>query len=187
MILGADMRAGCPGPGDQFSVVMNGAVVGTFTFAAGGREATTFAIGPDSMRLYAFDIDDVWVFDTGSARLTRGCAVIQPQVGGFAPGGYVRIFVMPDEIRPGCGAPGRRVGLVRDGVRLVPDLPWQPGEYRPSPPVEFKQPDIVVRAPDTGSGGAPRAAAAPATALATLIAGCSALFAAALVLRVRCR
>jgi hypothetical protein len=99
----------------------------------------------------------------------------------------VRIFVMPDEIRPGCGAPGRRVGLVRDGVRLVPDLPWQPGEYRPSPPVEFKQPDIVVRAPDTGSGGAPEAAGSPAAALATLIAGCCALFAAALVLRVRCR
>jgi hypothetical protein len=170
IVVGADQRMHCPTPGSHFGVWLNGQTIGEYTFAAGQTVATTFVVGPDSMRLSAIDIDAAIVIDAAGRTTGTNCAVIEG-VSGFVPPDSVRVYVMPDELRPGCGAPGRRVVLLRDGQRLAPVLDWRTGNIERTQ--EFTlQPPVVP--PNTGTGDA-NDHARPALALATLVLGLMAL------------
>jgi hypothetical protein len=153
--------------------MLNGTTIGDYVFAPGQTVATAFVAGPDSMRFSAIDIDAAIVIDAAGRTTGTNCAVIEG-VSGFVPQDFVRVYVMPDELRPGCGAPGRRVVLLRDGQRLAPVLDWRTGSIEIGRPFEIAQPPVVP--PNTGIGDAnDRARPAPALVLATLLLGALAL------------
>lgn len=162
-IIGERARPGCPTDGATFGLLLGGAPVGTFTFREGTNAATTFVVGPDSMRFYAADISSADVIDRAGRVTGRDCAVIQP-LSGFVPPGSVYVIVMPDELLPGCGAPGRMVRLLRDGAELVP-FEWAPGDAGPA--FEVK-PRVVLPNTGDGSSGLP---ALPRIATFVLILG----------------
>jgi hypothetical protein len=164
----AATRAGCPTAGDQITPGLGGpgAAGPSLAFAPGTSAEITWVDGGDSMRFYASDITDAWVLDVASGRLTKNCAVIVSVSGGLTPPGFVRVFVLSDEVRPGCGAPGRMVRVVRGKTLLDPILAWQPGALAQSPSFTVLVPHVTP--PNAGDGAS--AARADRTPLAVAVA-----------------
>lgn len=80
------------------------------------------------------------------------CAVVrQLSGGGLIPPGAVRVFVLSEEVRPGCGAPGRPVRFYRNGAPLDPTIPWRAGPFSYPDGFEFV-PATDILLPNTGLG-----------------------------------
>ncbi len=179
IVSGADFRSGCPAVGQPVTIPVDGAPARTLPFALGQSQSTTFVVGGDSMRVFTTDAD--------AARIDgKDCAVVIP-LEGFAliPPGSVRIFVMSEEVRPGCGAPGRLVRFVLHDTPLDPLVPWRAGnvderiDFTPASlatPTASATPTPRSRviAPDTGTGPSADGGTTPTwpiVALALLCAG----------------
>ena len=96
---------------------------------------------------------------------------------GFVAPGEVRVFVLSDEVRPGCGAPGLQVRLLRGDTLLDPILHWQAGDLQQPP--QFTVAVTNVTPPNTGDGTSaarpdrtPLAVALALAAFATMALGC---------------
>lgn len=156
IIEGADTRAGCPRPGDSIVPSSDGVPptpAPAQPFAPGTTAATSWVANGDSMRFVAVDVTGAWVFDPAAGRLTQDCAETHDVVA-FVPERTVRVFVLSDEARPGCGAPGRLVRLLRDGLPLAPDIVWQAGDVSQTlPRFELASSDSRISPPNTGSAG----------------------------------
>ncbi len=156
IVEGADTRAGCPRPGDSIVPSSDGVPptpAPALPFAPGTTVATSWVANGDSMRFVAVDITDAWVFDPAAGRLTQRCAETR-EVEGFVAARTVRVFVLSDEARPGCGAPGRLVRLFRDGLPLAPDIEWRAGDVSQTlPQFDLTSPDSRISSPNTGSAG----------------------------------
>jgi hypothetical protein len=157
-IIGVD-RPGCPAAGASVQLLLDGSPAGVVAYAAGRASRDLVAHG-DSMRMYGHFIT--------AARISGvDCAVIQPFNGILIPPGSVRVFVLSEEVRSGCGAPGRLVRFYRDGVPLDPMVPWRAGPF-----VYPDVPDFVpaqVIAPNTGGGGWRRNGSTPALVLVAML------------------
>jgi hypothetical protein len=149
------VRDGCPAAGSEVSVLVDGRFATLMPVQPGQRVAEPLAVGGDSMRLYATDVD--------VARIDGvDCGVVVPVTGGLIPPDLVRVFVLSEELRPGCGVTGRPVRFFRDGAPLDPVIPWTAGQVDSAP--EFtpaaqptSTPVRPVLPPDTGNGAAPDA------------------------------
>jgi hypothetical protein len=175
-VSGSDSDPSCPAAGDRVSIVVEGDTDDpvTVTFAPGGVEGRDLVAHGDSMRVHDIDI-------TGATIGGVECAVIMdPPPGAFVAPGAVTAFVLSDEVRAGCGAPGRTVTFFRVGRPLTPTLPWVPG--RVDSFVEFTFADVpvaeptpqparnVVTLPNTGSGAANADGSAGLTGIAVMLA-----------------
>lgn len=140
VIVGAT-RSGCPTPGAPVQLVLDGSSAGSIAYAA-GRVTQDVAARGDSMRLSGLSIT--------AARIDGvDCAVIRDLAAAPLPPEYVRIFVLSDDIRPGCGAPGRVVRFYRGDVPLDPLVPWRAGDLPQFP--DFV-PSKAIVAPNAGGG-----------------------------------
>lgn len=146
IIVGNDQRVGCPSKGDRFSVIMENQVVGTFVFEPRSiaPDELTFVAGGDSMRIVAADAD-------GAQIDGANCAVVRRVGGGFTPPSFA-IYVLSDEARSGCGAPGKLVRFTKGGRLLDPFVPWYAGGQNGR--IEFTEASTsVITPPNTGSAG----------------------------------
>ena len=151
IVVGSDREPGCPSSGVEVTPADSGRPAGAgIPFSPGPSIGATFATGSESMRFYATDVTGASVLDVAAGTVTTDCAVVIP-VQGFVPPGYVRVFVLADKARPGCGAPGRLVQLYRDGQALTPSLDWRPGVIEVGELVPGK-PSVIIP-PNTGSAG----------------------------------
>jgi len=157
-IVGA-ARPGCPAAGASVQLLLDGSPAGVVAYAAGRASRDLVARG-DSMRMYGSLIT--------AARIAGvDCAVIQPFTGVLIPPGSVRVFVLSEEVRPGCGAPGRLVRFYRDGAPLDPTVPWRAGPFVYPDVPEFVPAQVI--APNTGGGGWRRDSAAPGLVLVAML------------------
>jgi hypothetical protein len=159
IVVGSPQRSDCPAVGDEFAIMMRDAPSPPIVFQSGATVDGTFVASGDSMRIYANDIDSVSVADFETATINHDCGAIVPLTG-FVPQGSVRVFVLSDEVRSGCGASGRRVLFMRRGKPLDPTLQWEAGTPQFSPPLVFTERieppttgDNQISPPETGSGG----------------------------------
>jgi hypothetical protein len=113
VIVGA-ARPGCPAAGTLVQLLLDGSPTGTISYSRGQATQDLVARG-DSMRLYGSFISAARIADVD-------CGVVQSMsgTGGLIPPGFVRVFVLSEEVRTGCGAPGRLVRFYRDGAPLDP-------------------------------------------------------------------
>ena len=155
IVEGADTLAGCPRPGDPVlpSVDAPQTPSPSVPFAPGTTVTTSWVDNGDSMRFYASYVSDAWVLDPGTASVAKHCTEIRDVRGGLLPPGLARVFVVSEQARPGCGAPGRTVRLFRDGQPLDPILEWRAGDVSQTLP-DFELAPTTVSFPDTGSAGA---------------------------------
>jgi len=152
-------RPGCPAAGASVQLLLDGSPAGVVAYAA-GRMSRDLVAGGDSMRMYGHFIT--------AARISGvDCAVIAPFTGALIPPGSVRVFVLSEEVRPGCGAPGRLVRFYRDGLPLDPTVPWHAGPFVYPEVPEFVPAQVI--APNTGGGGWRRDGGAPALVLVTML------------------
>lgn len=158
IVEGADTRAGCPRPGDLVVPSSHGVPQTpspSVPFAPGTTVTTSWVDNGDSMRFYASYVSDAWVLDPATATVTKHCAtVLKMTGGGLTPPGLARVFVVSEQARPGCGAPGRTVRLFRDGQPLDPILEWRAGDVSQTLP-DFELAPTTMSFPDTGAAGAP--------------------------------
>jgi hypothetical protein len=157
IVEGADTRSGCPHQGDNVVPSSDGVPptpAPALQFLPGTIAATSWVANGDSMRFMSVSITDAWVLDVVAGRLTQHCAETR-EVNGFLPAGSARVFVLSDHVRPGCGAPGRRVRLFRDGLPLEPDIEWRAGDVSQTlPRFDLAPPaDTRITPPETGSAG----------------------------------
>jgi hypothetical protein len=150
----AETHAGCPSAGDEIAPSLGYPTPAgpALAFAPGTSANVTWVVDGDSMRFYTFDVTDAWVLDFASGRLVKGCAVTRSVQGGMGPPGFERVFVLSDEVRKGCGAPGRGVRLVRGDTLLDPVLTWQAGNVE-QPPEFMVATGHSMTPPNTGEGG----------------------------------
>lgn len=157
VVEGADTHAGCPRPGESVVPSSDGVPptpAPPVPFAPGTTVATSWVSNGDSMRFFAAGITDAWVLDQSAGRVTQHCAEVRG-VEGFVPPGTARVFVLSDRARPGCGAPGRMVRLLRDGLALEPAIEWRAGDVSQTlPRFEVRPPgDTRVSPPNAGTAG----------------------------------
>jgi hypothetical protein len=104
------------------------------------------------------DPANVWPGDGIVRGLIEGldCSAQQNSYGGYA------ISVLPESVKPGCGAEGKYVQFTVGGQATMHALRWQPGQYQFDLQIEPGQgaersgtarATSVVRPPDTGDGG----------------------------------
>jgi hypothetical protein len=169
-VSGARGRPGCPAPGDEVAIVLEGAVAAALPYDSGAEAGIAFAAHGDSMRIYAHDVD--------AARIGGvDCAVVVP-LSGFVPPDSVRVFVLGDEVRAGCGAPGRSVRFYRDGLPLDPLVPWRAGPLvYPDAPELVPASETPILLPSVGDGATLERTVAPVG-----LAGAAALFVAGVLL-----
>lgn len=146
IVVGSDVRAGCPSKGDRFSVIMETQVAGTFTFEPGmsSPDEFTFVAGGDSMRIDTFTAD-------GAEIDGMDCAVVRDVV--HVPSAPSKLIaVLSDEVRPGCGVPGKLVRFTKDGRSLDPPVTWYAGDQNGL--IEFTVAQThIITPPSTGSAG----------------------------------
>ncbi len=123
-ILSAQDRPGCATDGEPVSLALDGRPAGNVAFAPGSSTELHLVAGPMPM-WFGYPpprglTPQVYVGDVvcGEARKYTG--------GGFVPQNLHYVYVLPEALRPGCGAPGRVVTLRADGETLR-SAPWQPG------------------------------------------------------------
>jgi len=146
IVVGSDLRAGCPSKGDRFSVIMEDQIVGTFPFLPGtiAPDELTFVAGGDSMLVVAGGAD-------GAQIDGADCAVVRHVGGGLTPPGNF-IYVLSDEARAGCGTPGKLIRFTKNGRPLDPLVPWHAGAQNGG--IEFTDAKPrVITPPSTGSAG----------------------------------
>jgi hypothetical protein len=173
--------ASCPDPGSAVTVVLEGDTAAAITvpFSPGQTVSRDLVARGGAMRITGVSLTAAKI---GGVE----CAVIlQPPPGAFLPGGIVTAFVLSEEVRAGCGAPGRLVEFYRDGRLLTPPIPWVAA--RPDEPIEFAfapdtptttpRPPVVL--PRTGSGVGSRSSSLSAIAVGLTLTGCGAIAAAA--------
>jgi len=119
------VRGGCAGAGSEVSVLVDGLFATLMPVQPGQRVPEPLAVAGDSLRLYATDIDAARIDGTD-------CGVVAP-VQGFVPPDFVRVFVLPAEVRAGCGVPSKLVRFFRDGAPLDPVIGWQAGALDAAP------------------------------------------------------
>ncbi len=158
IVQGAGEQAGCPAEGAPVTVVADGVQATTATFSAGETKTAAIVVGGDSMRLYG-------TFITGATIDGVDCGVVAaPPPGAFVPEGSVRVFVLSQEARAGCGAPGKQVRFYISGRAAEPLVPWVAGtndqrteftvaEPSTPTPAATPTPHGVIVPPNTGSGG----------------------------------
>ena len=147
MITGNVSRPGCPQSGDTIVTILDGTPATALTYVPASTLATDLVARGDSMRLYASAFT--------AARIDGiDCAVIEPLTGGLIPPESVRVFVLSEEVRPGCGAPGRLVRFYREGQALDPLVPWRAGQFNYSYEdfVPAAHDDQIILPPNTGAG-----------------------------------
>jgi len=158
-IVGA-ARPGCPPAGTRVQLLLDGSPAGVISYEAGRASQDLVARG-DSMRIYGSYIS--------AARIGNvDCAVIQPQAGGLIPPGLVRVFVLSEEVRAGCGAPGRLVRFYRNGMPLDPLVDWRAGPFL-YPDVPDFTPARAIVSPNTGGGATPNRMDTPMLAVAAVL------------------
>jgi hypothetical protein len=163
----SDFAANCPADGDPVTIVLDGDTDSAINapFQPGTVVGSNLVAHGDSMRVVGELLSGATI---GGAE----CAVIlEPPPGAFLGPGTVTAFVLADEIRSGCGAPGRDVIFHREGKPLAPTLPWAAG--RPDTFIEFTfvndQPTPTpdpqqIEPPQTGTGPAVSSPEAPVLA-----------------------
>jgi hypothetical protein len=157
IVEGVDTHAGCPRAGDRIVPSSDGVPptpAPALPFAPGIGAATSWVSNGDSMRFYnyALPITAAWVLDPASATITRDCLAAR-DLEGFVPQGSQRIFVLSDEARHGCGAPGRPVQFFSGDQRLAPGLDWRAGDIGDLLFAFEPARDVEIGPPDTGSAG----------------------------------
>jgi hypothetical protein len=165
-------RGGCATPGGSVSLTVNGIVVHTETFSPFSFPGLDLILGPAPMYFYLSSpegttpIPYVGAVRCGEARLT--------ELGvGLLPSNFNIIYVLPDALRSGCGAPGRTV-TIKAGGQIILQLPWHEGLTNELPPFT-PIPDVIL--PEGGSGGSESsgvvavAALLGAASLAMLVVG----------------
>lgn len=147
IIVGADVRPGCPTEGAAFDILLNRQVARSLVFTPGQQLTTTFVIEGDSMRVGGSNLTSAQIDGTE-------CGVVRQHGGGLIPPGSVTVYVLSDEVRPGCGVPGALVRFFREGRPLEPLVPWRAGtaSYPEFPELNFA-PEQVVVPPTTGNAG----------------------------------
>ena len=153
IVSGNDTISGCPVAGDTVVPAITGRAAGApITFVPGTSAETAFVDNGDSMRFDNFGepITTGWVFDVASGTLARNCVLATER---YAPAGWQRIFVLSDEARPGCGAPGRQVLFFSGDQRLAPTLDWRPGNIESPSFSPESRIDTPIIPPETGSAG----------------------------------
>jgi hypothetical protein len=163
-------RSGCPGAGASLQVVLDGATANVLTYTPGGRPSADIVARGDSMRMYGSNV-------TGGRINGVECAVIRPHTGALIPEGFVRVFILSEEVRAGCGAPGRTVRLYIDGVAQDPTFAWRAGQFNFPDVPEFRDAREVVSPPNTGSGPVGGSGMSGVTPLALISIGTLALLA----------
>jgi hypothetical protein len=164
IVVGDDQRDDCPSRDDEFSIVFAGDRALTAQFAPGASMSGDLIVGAESMRFYAESITGAEVLEDG-VRVGEDCAVVVPIEGMWED--RVRVFVLPDAVRGGCGAPDRHVRLIMGSYRLRA-IAWNAGDHNPGPSFSGILP------PQTGTGAGDRRSLAGAqTALA--VAGAMAI------------
>lgn len=145
IIVGSDQRVGCPSKGNRFSVIMENQIVGTFPFEPGvtAPDELTFIAGGDSMRVAAgadsAEIDGI------------ACAIVRPTAVVLVPPANM-FYILSDEARPGCGAPGKLARFKKGGRPLDPLVPWYAGDQNGR--IELTEATTrVITPPNTGSAG----------------------------------
>jgi hypothetical protein len=174
IVVGGDQRSDCPENGDEFTLISKGQDVLTMTFAEGGKPSADFVIGGDSLRLYVSGVDGAAVYE-GGQRTGGDCAVIF-ELGGYNVYDLERVFVLPDDVRAGCGAPSRDVQFYHEGLAMYPTVPWVAGELDPAPDLRTTR-FGSIGAPDVGTGA--RASESPLPAVAGAIGATGLMFAVA--------
>lgn len=147
LIVGADVRPGCPTPGAAFDILMEGEVAASLAFVPGQQVSTAFVIRGDSMRFGGNSITSAQIDGLE-------CGVVIPHSGGLTPPGSVSVYVLSAEVRAGCGTPGALVRFFREGRPLEPLVPWRAGtaSYPEFPELNFA-PEQVIVPPTTGNAG----------------------------------
>jgi hypothetical protein len=171
-VLSDDDRPGCARDNHRVALTVDGSVAAERTFVASWQEGFDLIVGPAPMRFSTtapegtIPIPYVGGVQCGEARAWSGVLL---------PSNYYRVFVFPDALRSGCGAPGRVV-TVHAGGTVILAAPWQEGavyDLRLTTPV----------LPDTGS----RRGAARDDSLVALAVLAASLSAAAILLGWRLR
>lgn len=179
IVSGADTQPGCPAAGQPITIVIQGETdipAATIAFEPGQSRQQALVFLGDSMRLSGFNL-------TAATIDGNDCAVVVPARGFFVPEGFVSVFVLSEEVRPGCGAPGKQVRFYRDGLPVDPLLPWQAGPLKTNPqftsgidttpePTLTQRPRIEL--PNTGAGRQRARSDGAAMALALVVAGVAA-------------
>lgn len=187
VILASSAKAGCPAEGEAVNVLISGRPAQpALSFARGGWTFTPLTVGGPSMLFYTYKgmdgatIDGVECGIVVHAGLNGGPWEHTPEEDNAS------VYVVSEQTRPGCGAPGKLVEFRRNGVGLRPLIPWGT-EYMEDPGLRPTSPVQRITPPNTGGGGALAAtggAEGPLRAsLALAAAGASALLAAIFLLR----
>jgi hypothetical protein len=167
-VVGDDARPGCPSSGDVAGILLDGEPGMVVAFMEGQDVRHPLVAGGDSMRFYATRVSGAHI--EGSEVFE--CGVVVTVTEGFVPADFVRVFVLSDEVRSGCGVEGSFVRLYRNGALLNPLVPWVAGAWDDPLPdfIVAPQTPPVVIVPQTGSAGAgqPQAGGSDATWLLAL-------------------
>ena len=124
ILVGSDVRPGCPSNGQEFSITMNGSATNArFALAPGDIVWSDFVVGDDSMRFHSRKIAQADVADAAGV-LTPDCAEI---IDGD-------VFVLASSVRKGCGEPGRVVEFISSDGSKIPAQYWQAGRVGHQPP-----------------------------------------------------
>ncbi len=141
---------GCAAGGQVVEITVDGVSVADVSFATGSTSELHLYLGPTPMWFVTEEREGpAPVAYVGS--LVCGEVRIRPL--GFAPGAIHYVYVFPDALRSGCGAPGRIVTL-RVGDEVLRNVVWQEGF------VPFDQLQ-EIELPVVGASAQPRALAQP--------------------------
>ncbi|MCH8162216.1 MAG: hypothetical protein IIB88_10030, partial [Chloroflexi bacterium] len=98
------------------------------------------------------------------------CGEARTRPSGFTPTSSHNVYVFPDALRSGCGAPGRIVTL-RVGDEVLRQVVWQEGFVPFDELQDVVLPRVGAFAQPSGSGFSLTASGAPIYAVALAIAG----------------
>ncbi len=144
-VLGESDRPGCPAPGEQFSLTVNGVAVASATFSPLMFATLDLFLGPQSMYFYL-------LAPNGSTPIpyvgSMQCGESHPVLGPLNPENFHVVYVLPNALRAGCGAPGRTV-TVKAGGLIIQQVAWRVG-YLPTIDVPPFTPVPDITLPGTG-------------------------------------
>ena len=122
-VLGEADRPGCAAGGQVVEITVDGVSVADVSFATGSTGELHLYLGPTPMWFVTEEREGPPpVAYVGSLV----CGDVRARPGDFTPGTIHNVYVFPDALRSGCGAPGRIVTL-RVGDEVLRHIVWQEG------------------------------------------------------------
>ncbi|MCH8009595.1 MAG: hypothetical protein IIC91_12105 [Chloroflexi bacterium] len=166
-VLGELDRPGCASEGDLVEITVDGGAVADVTFASGSTGELHLYLGPTPM----------WFIEgprEGPAPVpyigSLICGEARTRPSGFTPTSSHNVYVFPDALRSGCGAPGRIVTL-RVGDEVLRQVVWQEGFVPFDELQDVVLPRVGAFAQPSGSGFSLTASGARLYAIALALAG----------------